>query len=266
MPKLVIYLCIVIPAILVGIGLTLYFFQEKLIFYPNKLNELHKFKFSIPFEEKVFTMEDGIKLNALYFKSKSSKGLIFYLHGNAGSLDNWGLKAYDFTKNGYDVLMYDYRGFGKSEGKIINEKQMYSDAAHIYKELYYNYKEKDIIIYGISLGSGLAVKLTHANHPKMLILETPYYNFYDVAKYLYPYLPTSWLLHYKFKNDLLIPEIKVPIHIFHGTNDETVPYNSSERLLKLNKNIQLTTIKEGSHNNLNTFNLYQDTLKTILSN
>ena len=160
--------------------------------------------------------------------------------------------------------MYDYRGFGKSSGKIKNEKMLYNDALMLYKKLLYDYKERDIIVYGMSLGTGIAAMLAHENNPKMLILETPYYSFYDVAKFHYPYLPNSILLHYKFRTCKLLPEMNMPVYLFHGTEDETVPYNSSERLLKLSDNITLFTIKDGSHNDLNTFHDYHDGLKRIL--
>lgn len=252
------------PAVLVGLGIAVYLFQESLIFHPEKLSDKHHFNFEDEFVELNIKTEDGETINMLHFKSKNSKGIVYYHHGNAGNLELWGSKAVDFTTRGYDVLMYDYRGYGKSSGSIKNEKMLYSDAILIYKKLIYDYKERDIIIYGTSLGTGIAAHLAYDNHPKLLILETPYYNFYDVSKFHYPYLPNSILLHYQFKTDKLLPEVAVPIYMFHGTEDETVPYNSSVRLEKLSENIVLYTIKDGSHNNLNTFHEYHDRLDSIL--
>jgi uncharacterized protein len=265
-PKFVLYLIIIVPAVLVGLGIAVYIFQEHLIFYPEKLSDKYQFQFEGEFDELNYTTDDGEIINALLFKAKDSKGVIYYHHGNAGCLETWGTKAVDFTKKGYDVLIYDYRGFGKSTGKIKNEKMLYSDAVMIYKKLTYDYKERDIVVYGTSLGTGIAAKLAHDNHPKQLILETPYYNFYDVSKFHYPYLPNSILLHYQFKTDKLLPQIKVPIYLFHGTEDETVPYNSSVRLEKLSDNVKLFTIKDGSHNNLNSYDDYHIWLSEILEN
>jgi pimeloyl-ACP methyl ester carboxylesterase len=263
-PNYLLYIAIIIPSILLSLGVALYVFQERLIFHPEKLSVKYEFRFDQPFEELNYTTEDGNTLNAILFKATNAKGLVFYQHGNAGNLDYWGARAVDFTQRGYDVLMYDYRGFGKSTGKIKNERMIYSDAVMIYKKLLYDYKERDIIIYGTSLGTGIATRLTHENNPKLLILETPYFNFFDVSKFHYPYLPNSILLHYQFKNNKLLPEIKVPIYVFHGTEDETVPYNSSERLAKLSKNITLFTIQNGSHSNLNTFHFYHEKLSEVL--
>ena len=119
-------------------------------------------------------------------------------------------------------------------------------------------------MYGTSLGSGIASYIAYNNHPSKLILETPYYNFYDVAKFHYPYLPNSLLLHYQFKTNQFLPKIKGDVYLFHGTEDETIPYSSSERLAKLSDNITLFTIQDGSHNNLNTFHDYHQKIDEIL--
>lgn len=265
MPKIVLYIIIIIPAVLIGLGIAVYTFQEHLIFHPEKLSDKYQFNFTDDFEEVNYETEDGETINALLFKAKEAKGVIYYHHGNAGSLDSWGSRAVDFVSRGYDVLMYDYRGFGKSSGKIKNEKMLYSDAVMLYKRLLYDYKERDIVLYGTSLGTGIAAHLAYDNQPKMLILETPYYNFYDVSKFHYPYLPNSILLHYQFKTDKLIPGIKAPVYLFHGTEDETVPYDSSVRLNELSDNVTLFTIDNGSHNNLNTFHEYHERLTAILN-
>lgn len=264
MPKILLYIIIVVPAILIGLGIAIYLFQERLIFHPEKLSAKYKFVFETSFEERKYQTLDGNEISALLFKVENSKGVVFYHHGNAGSLESCGVRAIDFTSRGYDVLMYDYRGYGKSSGNIKSEKNLYADAALIYKELLYDYKERDIVVYGISLGTGIASYITYHNNPSKLILETPYYNFYDVAKFHYPYLPNSLLLNYQFKTDQFLPKIKSKVYLFHGTEDEMIPYNSSERLAKLSNNISLFTIKDGSHNNLNTFQKYHKWLGEVL--
>jgi len=264
-PKFLLYIIIIVPVVIICLGVVIYIFQERLIFHPEKLSEKYEYNFDADFEELNYNTEDDEKINALLFKTRiDKKGIIFYHHGNAGSMENWGLRAVDFISKGYDVLMYDYRGYGKSTGEIKNEKMLYNDAVMIYEKILTVYDEQDLIIYGVSLGTGIASKLAKENSPKKLILETPYYNFYDVSKYHYPYLPNSILLHYQFKTNKFLPEIKCPIYLFHGTEDETVPYNSSERLVKLSDSITLFTIQNGSHNNLNTFKEYNNHLNEIL--
>lgn len=259
------YISIIIPSILVCFGAIIYFYQERLIFYPDKLSAKHIYKFSTPFKEYFFNTPDGEKINALLFTSKQPKGIIFYHHGNAGNLEHWGVKSVDFTSRNYDVLMYDYRGFGKSTGKIKNERMLYNDAILIYNELLKIYDKENIIFFGISLGSGIAAKIAYDFTPKKLILETPYFNFYEVSKYHYPYLPNSILLHYHFVTNRWLPGISAPIHLIHGTEDETVPFDMAVKLERLSSKIDLCRISNGSHNNLNTFPEYQEYLDKVLN-
>src|SRR5690554_7779979 len=121
------------------ICLLLYLFQEKLIFYPTQLKTDHTFKFSGNFNEIFFKTKDGKSLNALLFKAKKPKGVIFYLHGNAASLDHWGNVAETYTELNYDVFIWDYRGYGKSDGKILSEEQLLEDAQLAYDQLKNNY-------------------------------------------------------------------------------------------------------------------------------
>lgn len=110
----------------------LYFFQEQLIFHPQKLAKDYTFSFPQPFEELNIPVDEQTTLNGLLFKTESPKGLIIYLHGNAGSLASWGKVAKAYTDLNYDIFIYDYRGYGKSEGTIKNETQLYTDNQKLY--------------------------------------------------------------------------------------------------------------------------------------
>src|SRR5690349_16298730 len=105
----------------------LFFFQEKLIFHPQKLEKEYQFQFDQKFEEKSITTSDGTVLSGLLLKADSSKGIIFYLHGNSASLSSWGVVAKTYTSLHYDLFLLDYRGFGKSEGEINSQSQLYAD-------------------------------------------------------------------------------------------------------------------------------------------
>ncbi len=238
--------------------------QENYIFYPEKLPANYVFSFPSPFQEMNFKTEDGVIINGLLFKADSSKGVVFYLHGNAGSLRSWGFLNEDFTKRGYDVLFIDYRGFGKSTGQIENEEQIHADAKMIYQVLSDKYEEKNIIIYGRSIGTGPAAKLGSETKPKVVILETPYYSFTEIASHHFPALVVSLILKYRLETYKYITEIKCPIYLFHGTKDQTIPYDHSPRLSKLADNIHLTTLDGGNHNNLGDYEQYQKKLTEIL--
>ena len=137
----------------------LFFFQEKLIFFPEKLDQNFKFSFDQQFEELNIQTKDNKLLNGLLFRSESSKGLIFYLHGNAGSLNSWGSVAKRYTTLNYDILILDYRGYGKSEGSIRSQKQFFEDVQSVYNEMKKRYEESKIVVLGYSIGTGAATFL-----------------------------------------------------------------------------------------------------------
>ena len=122
---------IILIAVYIIVCVLLFFFQEKLIFYPEKLGSNHKFDFNQQFEEVSIQTKDSKLLHGLLFRSDSSKGLIFYLHGNAGSVASWGEVAKTYSELQYDVFMVDYRGFGKSQGSISSQEQLYHDLQNL---------------------------------------------------------------------------------------------------------------------------------------
>lgn len=244
-------------------------FQERILLYPIPLSQKHVFRFSQgqEFEELFFRHSDSISINALYFTVPNAKGLVFYLHGNASNIQRYGRFAVDFTQKGYNVLMYDYRGFGKSKG-AVSEAAFYADAQWLYDSIRqrYNYAENEVIIYGRSLGTGIATKIAAQNNPRALMLETPFYNIADVARRRVPLIPYERLLRYTFRTDLWIKEVKCPIYIFHGTNDWVVPYESGALLKPFVKDTaHFITIPGGRHNNLRKFAQYHDALQRFLT-
>lgn len=242
----------------------LYIFQEKLIFFPQKLDNNYQFEFNQTFEELVIVSTDGKKLNGLLFTTDSSKGLIFYMHGNAGNVSSWGEVAKTYTDLNYDVFILDYRSYGKSEGEINGEKQLFEDNQKAYEELKKRYKEDKIIILGYSIGTGFASKLASTNNPKLLILQAPYYNMTDMMKHTYSFVPT-FLLKYKFATNEHLRNCKMPIVIFHGNSDEVIYYESSLKLKEEFKqeDTLITLIGQGHNGMTDNFN-YKSELKKIL--
>lgn len=242
----------------------LYFFQEKVLFLPSTLAQDYQYTFNYPFEELFFNPDEDTSINAIHFKAENPKGVILYFHGNAGDLSRWGIIAEPFVEKQYDVLIMDYRTYGKSTGKL-NEAAFYTDAQYCYDYLLKQYSESEISLYGRSLGTGIASYLASKNNPKQLILETPYYSILDVAKNRFPILPIKYLLKYNFPTYQFLSKTDSPITILHGTNDVIVPYSSAEKLLDLKlKNLNFTTIKGGRHNDLIEFEAYQKEMKKLL--
>jgi len=257
--------------ITIGIGVYLllsliaYFVQEYFMFHPEKLPADFEYKFEEPFEEHFFDVEEGVRINGLHFKVNQPEGIVIYFHGNTRSIKGWSKYAKDFTRNDYDVLIIDYRGFGKSTGKR-QEQAMYRDSQFIYNQVLGWYPQEKIIIYGRSMGSGFAAKLASKNQPKMLILDAPYYSFSQLtSRYLF-FLPLTMILKFHIRTDIWIKYVRCPIYIIHGTKDGLIPYRSSVRL---RKEAPLTTrlipIHGGRHNNLPTFDEYHNHLQEILT-
>ncbi len=243
----------------------LFFFQEKLIFFPQKLDKNFKFDFDQKFEEVNIKSDDDTLLNAILFKSDSSKGLIFYLHGNAGSLNSWGAAAKAYTSLGYDVFMLDYRGYGKSEGSIKSQDQLFRDVQIAYNEIKKRYEENKMIVLGYSIGTGPAAKLASVNKPKLLILQAPYYSLTDMMRHSYSFVPTL-LLKYKFETNKYVKDCTMPIVIFHGNKDEVIDYNSSIKLKELMKPTDtLITLNGQGHNGMTDNPDYRKAIEKILS-
>ena len=244
--------------------LLLYFFQTKLIFFPEKLSQDYPLRFEGDFEERYFQADELTTIHALHFYAENPKGVILYFHGNAGSLKDWGHVAPDFVKLGYDVLISDFRAYGKSTGEI-NEQGFYDDAQMLYDFLLSKYQANEIIIYGRSLGTGVATDLASKNSAQQLILETPFMNFANLAQSRFKIFPVKLMLQYQFANDKKIGKVNYPIHIFHGKNDEVIPYQHAQDLAAMLSNTSsFTTLENGNHNNLSMYDDYWKKIKELL--
>jgi alpha-beta hydrolase superfamily lysophospholipase len=240
-----------------------FIFQEKLIFFPEKLPRDFSFRFSIPFTEHYFKPDTSTIIHALHFRVPKPRGVVFYFHGNVGSLRTWGDVSSMFVELGYDVLIYDYRGFGKSSGRM-SERAMFSDSLFIYHRLEELYGEDKIVVFGRSIGSGIAVYLAAQKQPARLILEAPFYSLKDLTRRLYPWIPDV-LLRYPFRSDRYIKEVTCPFMIFHGTEDTVIYYGSSVKLMQHAKEgDRLFPITGGHHNDLRSFEEYRNNLVMVL--
>lgn len=255
----------IVGVVYVAISMIFYFFQHYFFFRPEILPKHFEYKYPFPFEEVNFEMEDGGEINGIHFKVPNSKGVIYYLKGNSRSIKGWGKFAKDFVSKGYDFFMVDYRGFGKSSGKRT-QTTLFNDAQTVYKWLSDQYPEDKIIIYGRSLGSGIAARIASWNKPKMLILDSPYYSFLHQVKRYGFLFPMQWLLRYQIRTDQFIKKVSCPIFIIHGTKDRLIPFKHGQMLHELTKNrSQLIPIEEGGHNNLPSFAAYHEVLYDILN-
>ncbi|MEM9361524.1 MAG: alpha/beta fold hydrolase [Bacteroidota bacterium] len=261
-----VYIILLILSVYILISVLLFIFQDFFLFKPEKLDKDFQFHYENQVtEEYNIETRDGAILNGLHFKASNSKGVVFYLKGNSKSIKGWGKFAVDFTRYGYDVIMVDYRGFGKSTGRRT-QKAVKRDMQVIYNKIKKKVPEKYIILYGRSLGSGFAAKLASMNEPRMLILDAPYYSLSKVAKKYIPFMPLSLLIKFPMPTYKWLKYVKCPIHILHGTDDRLIPYKTSVKLSKINpKRTKLYTVIGGGHKDLNTFESYHGMLGDIIN-
>lgn len=237
--------------------LFLYSAQERMIMHPKPLPNDYQFSFmhGYQFSELFIPVQGDIVLNVLHFKPKTpSKGLVLYFHGNTGEVDVWGEEAVHFLDRGYEVLMPDFRGYGKSTGKVKQEQDLIDDAEATYLYAIDHFADKDIYFYGRSLGSGIAAQLARKYTPKAVLLETPYNSMFEVVKHHVPYAPVSLILKYRLHTDKVLTQVECPVYAIHGTYDQTIPYNLAEKLKDIPQvDMHFYTAEQAQHNNLKEY-------------
>jgi len=249
-----------------SIGIALYYLQEKFLFHPEKLSNAYVYDFKVPFEEVNIPFNNTDTLNMIRFFPLDSvrRGVVVYFHGNKENIERYAKFADNFTRHGYEVWMEDYPGFGKSTGERT-EKKMYQQALQVQKMAASKYDQDSIIIYGKSLGTGIASYVASETKNKRLILETPYYSIPSLFGCYAPIYPTGKMSNYQIPTYKYLAEVSCPITIFHGTDDAVIPYRNAARLKKIIKPTdEFITVQDGTHHNLNDFDLVKKKLDSLL--
>ena len=247
-------------------GVALYFLQDAILFHPVTLNRTYSYNFPEPHKDINIPIDSKDTLNLVDFASTDTiaRGVVLYFHGNKRNISWYAKYIPYFARHGYQVLMIDYPGFGKSTGKLTEQK-LYDWALQVYKIARKRFPADSIIIYGKSMGTGIAAQLASTRDCKRLILETPYYDFPAVVSHYLPIYPAKWMLHYQLPTYQYLQHVTAPITIFHGTKDRVVTYKNSKRLLPFLKSTdELISIEGGSHNNLYRYNETVNKLDSVL--
>jgi pimeloyl-ACP methyl ester carboxylesterase len=247
-------------------GVALYFLQDYVLFHPVSLKKDYNYDFPEKHKDINIPITENSNLNIVQFFSTDTitKGVVLYFHGNKKNISWYAKYPPYFTKHGYEVWLIDYPGFGKSTGKLT-EQTLYDWANYMYNFARTRFSADSIIIYGKSMGTGIAAHLASIQPCKKLILETPYYDYPSVIKHYLPIYPIEWILHYKIPAHDYIEKVLAPITIFHGTDDWLVTYNNAERLKPfLKAGDEFVTIEGGSHNDLYKFKETIEKLDSLL--
>ena len=211
----------------------LYFYQRNLLYHPNE-NNYSGDQISVDIKKVKILTSDKIELIGWYHEKniKNLKTLLFF-HGNAGSLENRIHKLNHFKEMDINFLIIAWRGFSGNKGKP-SEKGLYDDGQSAINWLKNNgLDEKNLILYGESLGTGVATHLAQNKNFAGIILETPFTSMIDAAKTFYPYIPVKLLLKDKFENQKKIKNINLPILIMHGEVDQIVPFSMGKKIYEI---------------------------------
>ena len=233
MKKIKMYLVTLISIILliyILVVVAIYFSQRKLLYHPSENNYLEENNLNHKIE-KVFINSDT-ELVAWYYKNNNSNKTLLFFHGNAGKLDNRVYKLNEISKLDINYLIVAYRGFSGNKGKPT-EKGLYKDAEAAKNWLNLKgIKDKNIILYGESLGTAIAVNLAKDNKFSGLILESPFTSMVSLAQMYYPYIPVKFLLKDKYESVKKLHLVKCPILIMHGKEDQIVPFKMGVKMFE----------------------------------
>jgi pimeloyl-ACP methyl ester carboxylesterase len=246
----------------------LWFRQERLLFEPAPL----------PAEEPLFTDPDvrefrvdvpGARLSVAQLKLPDPQGVVFYLHGNSGNLRKWFVGLDAFRELNYDVVMMDYRGYGKSSGRIESEAQLRADVRAVWNEVATQYEGKRIVISGQSLGTclaaGLSAELCDAGWPPDLtLLVSPYSSMRAVADLHYPWVP-SRVLRYPLQTVDHVGKLKGRVILVHGDRDELIPHQHSEAIRDLLPDCELLLLEGAGHSDVHEHPSFRQHWATALT-
>jgi uncharacterized protein len=247
------------------IGIAVYYLQDYILFHPESLSRNHRFGFKEPHKDINIPYDNQSNLNIVEFTTlQPVRGVVLYFHGNRKNISWYAHYAGNFTRHGYEVWMIDYPGYGKSTGPIT-EQRLYDYAVQLYKLARSRFAKDSIVIYGKSMGTGIAAYIASKRDCKQLILETPYYSMTSLMGHYLPIYPVSRMIHYKIPTWQYLKEVIAPVTIFHGTSDGIIPYGNALQLeSSLKPADQFITIEGGSHNDLNDFPLFHQKLDSLL--
>ena len=233
------------------VNLFVYFYQRNLLYNPSENNYLND-KINFNYKEIFIETDKNIKLKSWFINKdlKKFKTVVFF-HGNAGNLLNRVHKINELNKLDINILLTSWRGFSGNKGKP-SEKNLYYDAQQIINWLkVQGLDNKDIVLYGESLGTGVATELASKNNFGGIILESPFTSMVDTAKIYYPYLPVNFLLKDRYDSKSKIKDIKTPILIMHGKMDNIVPQQMGLELFEKANNPKYSYFPEDDDHMMN---------------
>lgn len=251
--KIALFLGVLYAALLFGAWVL----QRHLMYFPDTLRTPPKVFGLNNVEEVTFKTRDGAMIVSWWAKAQPGKPTILYFHGNAGTLATRGERVRKYNDKGYGVFMMTYRGYGGSTGRP-SERANVRDGKQAYDLLIKaGLSPSEIVIYGESLGSGVATQVAAAKDCAGVILDAPYTTMTDVAALHYPYLPARWLMTDRYLSKKYVGRINAPLLIVHGEDDQVIPVEMGRAMFAMAKDPkQIATFKGAGHADHHAFGSY----------
>ena len=226
-----------------------YFFQERLLYFPLRGISTTPNLVGLPYEEVGLTTSDNVRLSGWFIPAESSQRILLFFHGNAGNISHRLESILQFHQLGLHDFVIDSRGYGLSEGQPT-EAGTYLDAEAAWHYLVNQkgFDPEEIIIFGRSLGGAVAAALAEKHPPRSLILESTFTSIPDLAARRYPFLPVRRLARLQYNTAARLPNIHVPLLIIHSREDRVIPYQHGERLFEIANDPKQFLQISGSHN------------------
>jgi pimeloyl-ACP methyl ester carboxylesterase len=256
-----------IGAIYAGAVGWLYSRQERLLFEPDPLLPDDPVC-QDPDTHELFVDVPGARLSVAHMALPQPRGVFFFLHGNSGNLKKWFVDLDAFRQANFDVVMFDYRGFGKSTGHIESEEQLRADVDAVWRHFAPRYAGKRVVISGQSLGTGLAAGLaaqlcSDGHAPDLTLLVSPYSSMKALAAELYPWVPMQ-VLRYPLHTLEHAAKLLGPVMLIHGEKDELIPIHHSEQLCSAFRSAQLVRVDGAGHSDVHQFPTVRKALMSAL--
>lgn len=262
---------VLVAAALLLIGVLLYGaallaiwrFQEKLLFLPIPLPPDTRLARDLDVHER-FVDVPGARLSVLELRLPQPAGVVFFLHGNAGNLESWFVNAAFYRRANFDLVMLDYRGYGKSTGRIESEAQLHEDVWAVWQSVADRYRDRHVVIYGRSLGTALAAALAERVRPDLTLLVSPYTSMVALAREHYRWVPPA-MLRYPLRTDASIGRIDGPVLLVHGERDDLITPAHSQALQVLARSARSVIVPGAGHGDLQDFDVYLRTVADALA-
>jgi fermentation-respiration switch protein FrsA (DUF1100 family) len=229
--SVVIHIVGVLAAAYVGLGLMLLLMQSRFVYYPTREITLSPEDIGISYEEVTFGTTDGIQLSGWYIPAEKAEFTVLFCHGNGGNIMHRLDSINVFNNLGLNCFIFDYRGYGQSQGKP-SENGTYEDAAAAQRWLteQKHISADKIIFFGRSLGASVAAHLAARVPAAGVVLESAFTSFVDMGRKFYPYMPVRLFARFKYNTAEYLKQVRCPVMVIHSRDDELVPFEFGERL------------------------------------